>query len=98
MAKKDIKTLDFIKNGFVMNQSHEMLRRSDSLGIPDTSFRGLSTRTARSVRRSKSEPTVARILQAEQRKLSEALLCSAEQSCCARVRVLITKKFVHTVS
>lgn len=34
----------------------------DLLGIPDTSFRGLSTLTARSVRRSKSEPTLARIL------------------------------------
>lgn len=34
----------------------------DSLGIPDTSFRGLSTRTARRVRRSKSVPAVARIL------------------------------------
>lgn len=34
----------------------------DSLGIPDTSFRGLSTRTALSVRRSKSVPAVARIL------------------------------------
>ena len=34
----------------------------DSLGIPDTSLRGLRTRTARSVRRSKSVPAVARIL------------------------------------
>lgn len=34
----------------------------DLLGIPDTSFRGLSTLTARSVLRSKSDPTVARIL------------------------------------
>lgn len=36
--------------------------KSDLLGIPDTSFRGLSTLTARSVRRSNSEPTLARIL------------------------------------
>lgn len=36
--------------------------KSDLLGIPDTSLRGLSTLTARSVRRSKSEPTVAKIL------------------------------------
>lgn len=34
-----------------------------SLGIPDTSLRGLNTRTARSVLRSKSEPTVDRILE-----------------------------------
>ena len=33
------------------------------LGMPDTSFSGLSTRTALRVRRSKSEPTVDRILQ-----------------------------------
>lgn len=35
----------------------------DSLGIPDTSLRGLNTRTALSVRKSKSEPMVDRILQ-----------------------------------
>lgn len=34
----------------------------DLLGIPDTNFRGLSTRTALRVRRSKSVPAVARIL------------------------------------
>lgn len=34
----------------------------DSLGIPDTSLRGLNTRTALRVRKSKSEPTVDRIL------------------------------------
>lgn len=34
-----------------------------SLGIPDTSLRGRSTRTARSVLRSKSVPAVARILE-----------------------------------
>lgn len=50
--------------------------QSDLLGIPDTSFRGLSTRTARSVRRSKSDPTVARILQGEQQQPSEDLLHS----------------------
>lgn len=57
----------------ILNVSAEELMRCycDSLGIPDTSLRGLSTRTARSVRRSKSEPTVARILQAEQQQLSE---------------------------
>lgn len=33
-----------------------------SLGIPDTSFRGRNTRTARRVRRSKSVPAVAKIL------------------------------------
>lgn len=35
----------------------------DSLGMPDTSLRGLNTRTALRVRRSKSEPMVDRILQ-----------------------------------
>jgi len=35
-----------------------------SLGIPETSLRGRSTRTARSVRRSNWEPTVARMLRA----------------------------------
>lgn len=34
----------------------------DLLGIPDTSLRGLNTRTARRVRKSKSEPTVERML------------------------------------
>lgn len=33
-----------------------------SLGIPDTSFKGLSTLTARSVLKSKSDPTVDKIL------------------------------------
>lgn len=37
---------------------------SHSLGIPETSLRGRSTRTARSVRRSNWEPTVARMLRA----------------------------------
>lgn len=39
------------------------LSQLDLLGIPDTSFRGLSTRTALRVRRSKSVPAVARILE-----------------------------------
>lgn len=34
----------------------------DLLGIPDTSLRGLNTRTALRVRKSKSEPTVERML------------------------------------
>lgn len=34
----------------------------DLLGMPDTSLRGLNTRTARRVRKSKSEPTVERML------------------------------------
>lgn len=34
----------------------------DLLGIPDTSLRGLSTRTALRVRKSNSDPTVDRIL------------------------------------
>lgn len=39
-----------------------------SLGIPDTSFSGRSTRTARRVRRSKSVPAVARILEFKEEK------------------------------
>lgn len=35
----------------------------DLLGMPDTSLSGLKTLTARRVRKSKSEPTVDRILQ-----------------------------------
>lgn len=38
------------------------LKGLDLLGMPDTSLRGLNTRTARRVRRSNSEPTVERML------------------------------------
>lgn len=38
------------------------IKMCNLLGIPDTSLRGRSTLTALSVRRSKSAPTVARIL------------------------------------
>lgn len=49
------------------------LKSFDSLGIPDTSFRGLSTRTALRVRKSKSEPIVDRILQG---KKTDTQMCA----------------------
>lgn len=54
----------FNPSDLIINKSlwHMTLVFRYLLGIPDTSFRGRSTLTARSVRRSKSEPTVARIL------------------------------------
>lgn len=45
-----------------------------SLGIPDTSFRGRNTRTARRVRRSKSVPAVARILNAKEERGGKLIL------------------------
>lgn len=45
----------------------------DLLGIPDTSLRGLNTRTARRVRKSKSEPTVERMLRKRRESAHRAI-------------------------
>lgn len=45
----------------------------DLLGIPDTSLRGLNTRTARRVRKSKSEPTVERMLRRRRESAHRAI-------------------------
>lgn len=52
-----------------------------SLGIPDTNFSGRSTRTALRVRRSKSVPAVARILQFKKRREREGKTGLDANSC-----------------
>lgn len=63
----------------------------DSLGMPDTSLRGLNTRTALRVRKSKSEPMVDRILQG---KKTHAKVCTVHQYFCLKGSPCLS---VHTV-
>lgn len=54
--------INFTRNRSLVIFCTYMCKICHLLGIPDTSLRGLNTRTARRVLRSKSEPTVDRIL------------------------------------